>query len=295
MDPCFRRDDGSEAADMIQVTLADMNAWVAGLLWPLTRILGLVAAAPIFGNTSVPARVKVALGLILAMIMAPTVPTLPAIDPMSWAGLLIVLQELLVGVSMGFVMRIVFAAIEMAGEISSMTMGLGFAATYDPQTRGRSAALTQFLTLIATLAFLAVDAHLILLAALAESFIALPIGASPVSAGGHLEVAKWGGQIFVSGLQLSLPIVAALLITNVALGILTRAAPQLNIFGIGFPVSLGVGLLVVSVALPYLNTPIQNLLNEGIEASRRLVRSSVPAPRPAPVPAPAPAAPPAAP
>lgn len=266
---------------MIQLTLADMNGWVAGLLWPLTRILGLVAAAPIFGNAGVPARVKVALGILLAMIMAPTVPTLPAIDPMSWAGLLIVLQELVVGLAMGFAMRIVFAAIEMAGEISSMTMGLGFAATYDPQTRGRSAALTQFLTLLATLAFLAVNAHLVLLEVLAESFVTLPVGASPISTGGHIELVKWGGQIFLAGLQLSLPIVAALLITNVALGILTRAAPQLNIFGIGFPVSLGVGMLVVSVALPYLNMPIQNLLNQGIEASRRLVRSSVPAPRPA--------------
>lgn len=274
---------------MIQLTLADMNGWVAGLLWPLTRILALVAAAPIFGNTSVPARVKVGLGLILAIIIAPTVPTLPAIDPMSYAGLLIVFQEMMVGLAMGFAMRIVFAAIELAGEVSSMTMGLGFAATYDPQTRGRSAALTQFLTLVATLACLAVNAHLVLLEALAESFYSLPIGASPVSSGGHLEVAKWGGQIFLSGLQLSLPIVAALLITNVALGILTRAAPQLNLFGIGFPISLGVGMLVVSIALPYLNMPIQNLLNQGIEASRRLVRASTPAPRPAVVPQPAPA------
>lgn len=277
---------------MIQLTLADMNAWVAGLMWPLTRILGLIAASPIFGNTSVPARVKIGLGLILAVIMAPTVPSVPAIDPMSFSGLLVVLQEMLVGLAMGFAMRIVFAAIELAGEVSSMTMGLGFAATYDPQTRGRSAALTQFLTLIATLAFLSVNAHLVLLASLAESFITLPIGASPVSSGGHFELVKWGGQIFISGLQLSLPIVAALLITNIALGILTRAAPQLNLFGIGFPVSLGVGMLVVSIALPYLNMPIQNLLNGGIEAGRRLTRSSVAAPSqpPTPVPAPLPAA-----
>ena len=258
---------------MITLTLAEMNTWIAALLWPLTRILGLIAAAPLFGNSSVPVSVKVALGVMLAAIMAPAIPALPAADPMSMAGFLILLQELLIGLGMGFAMRVVFAAIEMAGEVSSLTMGLGFASFFDPMTRGRSSAVSQFLALIATMAFLAVNAHLLLLSALAESFISMPVSATPMSSGAPLELARWGGRIFSAGLQLSLPIVAALLITNVALGILTRAAPQLNIFGIGFPVSLGVGLLVISLAMPYLGTPFQNLFYQGIEASRSLPRA----------------------
>lgn len=258
---------------MITLTSGEMNTWIAALLWPLTRILGLIAAAPLFGNTSVPVSVKVSLGVMLAAIMAPAIPALPAADPMSMAGFLIVLQELLIGLGMGFAMRIVFAAIEMAGEVSSLTMGLGFATFFDPLTRGRSSAVSQFMALIATMAFLAVNAHLVLLSALAESFISMPISATPMSANAPLELARWGARIFSAGLQLSLPIVAALLITNVALGILTRAAPQLNIFGIGFPVSLGVGLLVLSQTMPYLGTPIQNLFNQGIEASRSLPRA----------------------
>jgi flagellar biosynthetic protein FliR len=253
----------------------------------LTRILGLIAAAPIFGNTSVPVPVKVSLGVILAAIMAPAIPALPAADPMSMAGFLILIQEMLIGLAMGFAMRIVFAAVEMAGEISSLTMGLGFASVYDPQTRGRSSAVSQFLALIATMAFLAVNAHLVLLEALAESFYTLPISATPMSSAAPYELVNWGGHIFAAGLQLSLPIVAALLITNIALGILTRAAPQLNIFGIGFPVSLGIGLLVISLALPYLTMPIQNLVNQGIEAGRKLVRSGAqrtPPPIPAQLP-----------
>lgn len=259
---------------MITLTSGEMNTWIAALLWPLTRILGLIASAPLFGNTSVPGRVKVALGVMLALIMAPAIPAAPAVDPVSWAGLLILIQELLIGLAMGFAMRIVFAAVEMAGEVSSLTMGLGFASFFDPLTQGRSSAVSQFLALVATMAFLAVNAHLVLLEALAESFFTLPISASPISVGAPYEMARWGARIFSAGLQLSLPIVAALLITNIALGILTRAAPQLNIFGIGFPISLGVGLLVISIVLPYLGGPIQNLFNQGIEASRLIPRSA---------------------
>ena len=270
---------------MLSLTTGEMNAWIAGLLWPLTRILGLVASAPLFGNAGVPMSIKVALGVLLASVIAPTVPEIPAVDPSSWAGILILVKELLIGVAMGFAMRIVFAAIEYAGEVASMTMGLGFAVFFDPSTRGRSAAVAQFLALVATMAFLAVNAHLILLAALAESFHAMPISSTPFSGNAPLELARWGGKIFSTGLQLSLPIVAALLVTNVALGILTRAAPQLNIFGIGFPVTLGVGFLTLSLAMPYLGMPIVNLFNEGIEKGRALPRAAAPrnaAPPPAP-------------
>lgn len=268
---------------MLSLTTGEMNAWIAGLLWPLTRILGLVASAPLFGNAGVPMSIKLALGVMLASVIAPTVPAVPALDPTGWAGLLILVKELLIGVAMGFAMRIVFAAIEYAGEVASMTMGLGFAVFFDPSSRGRSSAVSQFMALVATMAFLAVNAHLVLLAALAESFVALPISETPFSGNAPLELARWGAKIFTSGLQLSLPIVAALLITNVALGILTRAAPQLNIFGIGFPVTLGVGFLTLSLAMPYLGMPIVKLFNEGIEAGRAVPRAGAARPaQPAP-------------
>jgi flagellar biosynthetic protein FliR len=267
---------------VLTLTSVEINAWIAGLLWPLTRILGLVASAPLFGHASVPTQVKLILGVLLALIIAPTVPAIPALDPMSYAGLLILVQEMLVGVAMGFSMRLVFAAIEYAGELASSTMGLSFASFFDPTTQGRSAAISQFLSMVATMAFLAVNAHLVLLAALSESFVSLPISSTPLSLAAPLELARLGSRIFSAGLQIALPIIAALLITNVALGILTRAAPQLNIFGIGFPITLGVGLLTLSVALPYLNTPIQNLFNEGIEAGRRIPRAAAQRVPPAP-------------
>jgi flagellar biosynthetic protein FliR len=259
---------------MITLTSVELNAWLAVLLWPLSRVLGLIAASPLFGNTAVPVSVKVSLGVVLAAIMAPALATLPAVDPMSMQGMLILAQEMLIGLGMGFTMRVVFAAIEMAGEVSSLTMGLGFASFFDPNTAGRSSAVSQMLTLIATMAFLAMNAHLVLLETLAESFITMPISATPMSTGAPLALALWGGKIFSTGLQLALPIVAALLITNVALGILTRAAPQLNLFGVGFPITLTVGFLLIGVTLPYLNMPIQNWFNQGIEATRNVGRAA---------------------
>jgi flagellar biosynthetic protein FliR len=257
---------------VISFTTTELYAWIGGLLWPLTRILGLVTAAPVFGNTGVPMLIKMTLAVSLAAVVAPTLPPVPIVDPTSWAGILILGQELLVGVAMGFAMRLVFAAIEFAGEVASSTMGLGFATFFDPSSAGRSSAISQFLALVATMAFLAMNAHLVLVEALVESFFTMPISATPMALGAPLEMVRWGGRIFSAGLQLSLPIVAALLITNVALAILTRAAPQLNLFGIGFPITLGTGFLVISLTLPYLGTPLQNLFNQGIEAGRRIPR-----------------------
>lgn len=261
---------------MISVTSAELNTWIAAFLWPLTRIIGMISVAPLFGNVSVPARVKIALGIMLALIISPTVPALPALDPMSLPGFLILAQQLIIGLAIGFAMRITFAGVEMAGEITGMTMGLGFASFFDPQTRARSSAISQFLALLTLMIYLATNLHLVVLSTLAQTFELLPISSSFVSAGGMLEVVKWGGRIFSAGVQLSLPIVAALLITNIALGILTRAAPQLNIFGIGFPITIGVGFIMIGIVLPYLMNPIINLMQEGIDAMGRITVAMTP-------------------
>jgi flagellar biosynthetic protein FliR len=278
---------------MISFTTTQLYAWIGGLLWPLTRILGLVAVAPVFGNTAIPILIKTTLGVLLASIVAPTLPAVPVVDPTSWAGILIVAQELLIGVAMGFAMRLVFASIEFAGEIASSTMGFSFATFFDPTSAGRSSAISQLLALVATMAFLAMNAHLVLIEALVESFFTLPISGTPMSLSAPLEMVRWGSRIFSAGLQIAMPIVATMLVTNIALAILTRAAPQLNLFGIGFPITLGAGFLVISLTLPYLGTPLQNLFNPGVEAGRKIPRVGGQRPgQPAPaLPAAAPRAP----
>ncbi len=247
---------------MISVTEAAIYTWLGGFLWPLTRILGLISAAPVFSHNSIPITSKIGLGVILAIIVGPILPSIPVVNPASLAGILILTQQLIIGLAMGFAMRIVFMAVDMAGTIAGMTMGLGFASFFDPQTQGQSVAISRFLTILTTLIFLAINGHLILIEALVESFSTLPIA---MSLNGHafLQLANWGGIIFSAGVQLAMPMVAALLITNVALGILTRSAPQLNLFGIGFPITLGIGFAVLAVALPYLATPIQGFIQQG--------------------------------
>lgn len=259
---------------MITFSSTEINTWIAAFLWPLTRILGLIATAPLYGNLSVPTSVKIGLGVLLALIIAPNVPAVAAADPLSLTGFLILLQQLIIGLAMGFAMRVVFAGVEMAGEITGLTMGFGFATFFDPQTRGRSSAISQYMALIALMLFLATNMHLALLATLSDSFTTLPISGAPIGGGGFHEISIWGAKIFQSGLQLSMPIIALLLVTNIALGVLTRAAPQLNLFGIGFPITLGAGFLMITLVLPLLVTPMGNLFQEGIEAISRIVTPS---------------------
>lgn len=255
---------------MISVTSAQLYIWVASFLWPLTRVLGLLSIAPPFGSTSVPMLVKLVLGIAISNVIAPGIPVPPALDPMSMTGLMILAQQFVIGAAMGFAVRVIFSAVEMAGGMISSTMGLGFAVFFDPQSQGQSSALSQMLSLLATLVFLSLNGHLILVAVMADSFHTLPITAAPVTAEGFRFLTMTGARIFSAGLQLSLPILVALLITNMALGILTRSAPQLNLFGIGFPITMVVGFVLVSICLPYMLTPLQHFLNEAIETVRIL-------------------------
>ncbi len=261
---------------MISFTTAELNTLIAGFLWPLTRILGLLSVAPLFGNVAIPRLVKIGLGVMLALVISPTVPTLPAMDPMSLTGLLILVQQFLIGLAMGFVMRVVFACMELAGEMAGLSMGLGFATFFDPQTQGRSIAISQFLSLITILMYLVLNVHLALLATLAESFNTMPISDLPMNGRVFEQMALWGGKIFSTGVQMALPIVAALLIINVGLAVLARSAPQLNLFGIGFPVMLAVGFLMLAVVVPYLVTPLARLFQEGLEMVQ-LVATGAPA------------------
>ena len=256
---------------MIHFTSLELNALITGFLWPLTRILGLIATAPVFSSVSIPRRVKVGFGILLAMMVAPSIQTPTGIEPLSLEGLLILMQQMLIGIAMGFSMRLIFSSVEMGGEIASLTMGLGFATFFNPQSQGRSAAVSQFFSLVTLMIFLAANVHLALLSTLIDSFSTMPITAGPMTGNLAEQVVHWAGRLFSAGLQLSLPIVAALLITNLALAILTRAAPQLNLFGIGFPITLAVGFSMMGLTLPYLATPLTNLFQEALGTIRQLV------------------------
>lgn len=248
---------------MVSISSELLQTWIISLLWPLTRVLGVMTTAPIFSHNTIPNRIKLGIGIVFTMIIMPTLPPLPQFEIFSFQGLLILVQQLVIGLAIGFSMRLVFAAVDLAGQLIGMSMGLGFATFFDPQSQGQSTAVNQFLILLAMLIFLSLDGHLMIVTAMANSFITMPIaiGGSGIN---PMKIALWGETIFSAGLLLALPVVAALLITNMALGILTRTAPQLNLFGIGFPITLSIGFLVLALALPGMLKPIENFIEQGI-------------------------------
>ena len=250
---------------MISITTAEFNTLLAAFLWPLTRILALVATAPILGNPAIPKKVKLGLALMITLAVAPNLGAMPAVDPNSLAGLLILGQQIVIGVAMGLTIRIIFVAIEMAGELIGLQMGLGFAIFFNPQTKGFTPVIGQLLGVLAALTFLALDGHLQIIAVLAESFSTLPVSTEPLAANGFKVFVDMGSKIFAAGLLLSLPPMAALLMTNLTLGILTRAAPQLNIFAVGFPITLAIGMVTLALSLPYFAPVMERLFVEGLQ------------------------------
>jgi flagellar biosynthetic protein FliR len=251
---------------MISLTTAEINSWIVAFFFPLTRILALLAVAPPFNNAALPLRVRLMLGLAIAIAITPALPAVPPLEPASGIGLWILALQLLIGLAMGFSVRLIFSAIDMAGNMIATQMGLGFATLYDPQNTGQTPVVSEFMGLLALLIFMAINGHLMLIATLTHSFTVIPISATAPGSSTWLNLANSGVVIFSSGLLLALPILVALLITNVALGVLSRAAPQLNLFAVGFPLTLALGFAMLIISLSYLGAPLQQLFELGLQA-----------------------------
>jgi flagellar biosynthesis protein FliR len=255
---------------MFSVTYEQMNTWMTAFLWPFVRILALVATAPLVGHASVPARVKIGLAAFITIIVAPTIGPLPQPTVFSAAGVWIIVNQFLIGAALGMTMQVVFGAVETTGGIIGMQMGLGFATFFEAGASNASDVLSMYLNTIAMLAFLAFDGHLQVIAALVATFQSVPISANILGAPGWRTLAEWGGMLFSAGLLLALPVVAALLIANLALGILNRAAPQIGIFQIGFPVTMLVGMLLVQLMLPNMIPFFSHMFDLGIDTVGRV-------------------------
>jgi flagellar biosynthetic protein FliR len=247
----------------VTLNVADVSHWVSRLWWPALRIGGFVAAAPIASESTIPSRVKIVLTVALTIF--------------SGAGALTAVQEILIGVAIGMVMELAFEALTFAGQTVSMTMGLGFATLIDPQRGANVPVVGQIFMIMGTLTYLAINGHLVLLGALANSFQTLPIGEPNIDKDFLLSAAMWGGHIFETGLLVALPAVIALVIVNMALGVVTRAAPQLNLFGIGFTITLLFGFFVLIVGLDAVMSGVSNLIHGALNTVVDLV--AAPAPR----------------
>lgn len=241
---------------------AEITAWVGGFYWPLVRVAGLLAIAPVIGGPQVPVRIRAGLAVMFTLVILPYTGTAPAVDPLSAEGVLITAQQLVIGVAMGFILQLVFNAITLAGENIAMTMGLGFAVMSDPQNGVQVPVVSQFFMIMAILMFLALNGHHAALQMMATSFDYLPVTSLAFGSDSLWTLLQWSGMLFRGAVAIALPAVAALLTVNLVMGVMTRAAPQLNIFSVGFPVTMTVGFIVILVALPGFLPIFERLLSD---------------------------------
>lgn len=234
----------------VSLTGDEVAALVQAWFWPLVRVGGFVMAAPLLGTRAVPARIRMVLAVALTAVIAPILPPLPAYAALDPQWLLTTAQQVCIGVALGLAVRMAFLVLELSGQIIAMQMGLGFAAMVDPQNGTQVPVVGQFYVVVATLLFLAVDGHLALVDLLARSFTLLPVGTGGLDVARIGEISQWAGWLFAQAVVISSPAVVALLGVNVAFGIMTRAAPQLNVFAVGFPVTILVGVGIILLALP---------------------------------------------
>jgi flagellar biosynthetic protein FliR len=256
---------------VLTLTSGQIEAWMAAYLWPLLRIGACLMVAPVFGARFVPGRYRIVLAGAVTLIVAPLLPAMPDVSPFSPQGIVITVQQLIIGVAIGFVLQIVFDALAMGGQLLANTMGLSFAFNVDP-LRGTSApVLGQFYTLIATLTFLALNGHVAIVQGLVDGFRTLPVGTTGLGAEGYWQIVSWGSQLFRGALMVALPGLTALLIVNLAFGVVSRAAPSLNLFAIGFPVTLVGGLLIVLAGLPAVQDGFVSLMRESLAFASSLM------------------------
>jgi flagellar biosynthetic protein FliR len=257
----------------LALNAADVSVWVGRMWWPALRISGFVLTAPAASEMVVPGRVKIVLTLALAFLLAPLVQVPAGLSIFSAAGMLAAVLELLIGVSIGMVVQLAFEALVFAGQSISLTMGLGFATLVDPQRGAQVPVLGQMFMIFGTLTYLSINGHLMLLGALAESFHSLPIGAH-IGQDFLMSVVMWGARVFDTGLLIALPAVIALVIVNLALGVVTRAAPQLNLFGIGFTITMLSGFFVLLSGLGGIMSGIAALIHSALMAVSDLIGAS---------------------
>ncbi|KFX70207.1 flagellar biosynthesis protein FliR [Pseudomonas taeanensis MS-3] len=258
---------------MLELSDAQIGGWVSSFLLPMFRVAALLMVMPIIGTQLVPMRIRLYFALGICVVLVPNLPPMPQVDALSLPAFILIAQEVLVGVMLGFVLQLFFQAFVIAGQILATQMGLGFASMVDPSNGVSVAVIGQFFTMLVTLLFLAMNGHLVVFEVLAESFVTLPVG-SGLLVDHYWELAGKLGWVFGAGLILVLPAITALLVVNIAFGVMTRAAPQLNIFSIGFPLTLVLGLVIVWISMADILSQYQVFATEALQFLREMARAS---------------------
>jgi len=248
----------------MEVTDRQIVEYISLYAWPYLRIIGFLFALPIISSGIIPAYIKAGLALFVTILIAPGLPSHESVDVLSLDGVFVSAVQLIIGLALGFIVKIVFSAMETGGYVIGQTMGLGFAQMNDPANGITVPVISQFYTVLATLIFLILNGHLIMIDVLVESFTIIPITDYSQVSNGLWKLILWSGWVFTGAVLIALPAVGALLLVNIAFGVMMRAAPQLNIFTIGFPISLMLGLLFIMLTLPVFSNQFINILDSTV-------------------------------
>lgn len=249
---------------MIQITTGQLESWLALYLWPFIRIGACFMTAPIFGAQFVPPRVRLLLAGAITLIVAPLLPP-STVEPFSGPGFVVTVHQVVIGLAIGFTLQLLFDSLAMGGQLLSNSMGLGFAFNVDPLRGASTPVIGTLYMLLVTLTFLALNGHLLLIETLVHGFTTLPIGTTGFSSTSMWMMASWGSELFAGSLMVALPGMAALLVVNLAFGVMSRAAPSLNLFAIGFPITLIFGIIIIYAGLPTVQSTFVGSLERAFE------------------------------
>jgi flagellar biosynthetic protein FliR len=252
------------------IDLGQLEAWVGAACWALARVSGLLLVVPVLGSTMIPANVRIGLALLLTMTLAPLAPL--DIRPLSAQGVATLAQQILVGASLGFILKLVFEAVSFGGQLVAQAMSLGFAETVNPGVGGSTPVISQFYTVLVTLLFLVMNGHLQLVSLLADSFRTLPVGEQGIGANGIWGVLGFAGHLFSGAVRVALPALTATLVVNLGFGAISRSAPSMNLFAVGFPITICLGLLAVWLALRALPGAFDSLQTAAWDTMSQLMR-----------------------
>lgn len=260
----------------MDISAAEATAFVGSLLWPFMRISAMLIAIPVLGTRLVPTRIRIITAMAITVLVMPLIPEVPAVEVMSLSGLLISVQQVLIGIAMGFILQLVMGALLIAGETISMSMGLGFATMIDPQNGVSVPVLSQFFLIMGTLLFLSLGGHLMLIQLLVTSFNTLPIAETGVTRENFWSIVNWGSTMFVGAVWLAVPALISILVLTLAMGVMTRAAPQLNIFSVGFPVTIFMGFVIIMLIMPTFPDHFSRMLLDAMQVSQSIAQVSAP-------------------
>lgn len=256
---------------MLMISIAEINAWIGSFLLPFFRVSSIFMIMPVFGSSNVPTRIRVLLSVFITVAILGVLPPSPTVDPFSFTMLMMVFSQMVIGLCIGFVLKMVFEVFVFGAQVVSMQMGLGFAAMIDPMSGLSIPLISQFYILLVTLTFLALDGHLMAIRLLVDSFTTMPISLSPASID-LWRLISWSSWIFKGGLSISLPAVISVLVVNLSFGIMTRAAPQFNIISVGFSITLIMGFLILLLTIFMIMPHVNNQMDLSFELIKTLIR-----------------------